>query len=1739
MKKNYIVFLIVFFSITGTFAQTGTEFWFAAPEVTIGHNDGGPTLRFTNTGAVAGTVTVTQPANGAFITTPNPILIPANGTVSLVLDAPPNNFKALIENTPTNSVLNKGILITSTVPITAYYEVDNANNNEIFALKGPNGLGTEFYIPITLNSATANTLYNHTVLTPNALSTFDIVATLNGTTVQIFSHVPVDGHAANIPFTITLNRGQTYSCGFSGANFQNPVNQPSGAVVLSDKPIAITVKEDSKQYTGQGCYDLIGDQIVPVNIVGTDYIVIKGQLNATAGESFFILATQNNTNVYVNGVAAPVATLFAGQTYFQDNIALPRYYIHTDKPVYCTQVTGFGCELGSALLPPLNCAGSASVSFVRSTAEAFYLNIMVKAGNQGNFTLTGGSNPLCITAADFAAVPGTAGQWVSTYGKTFTLAEVPQGVAMKLTNSTDVFGMGLINGAAATGCRYGFFSEFAAAIITNAGPNQTICGNTTATLNGSVTGGATTGIWTTSGTGTFSPNATTLNAIYTPSSLDTTAGTVTLTLTSTSSCFPVTDQMILTITDAPRALAGPDASVCRNNPNYALSGSVLIAGGGQWSGGSGAFVPSNLTLNATYIPTAAELTAGTVSLTLTTVLNGTCNAVSDIIILTYTDAPIANAGPDFNVCANNPAATLSGSISIATGGIWSGGSGTFNPNNTTLNAIYTPSAAEIAAGTVSLSLTSTGNGTCVAATDQVIITITPAPTANAGLDRIVCANNASLNLAGSVTVATGGVWSGGLGLYAPNNTTLNATYTPTALEILNGTLNLTLTTSGNGTCTAVNDMMTITIGPAPTANAGIDQTVCANNSNVTLAGSVLGATGGQWSGGTGTYNPNNFSLNAVYTPSVAERTAGTATLILTTTGNGTCNAVTDQMTITITPAPIANAGVDKTVCANNCATSITGSITGATGGIWSGGAGAYNPSNTALNVIYTPTAGEIAAGTINLTLSSTGNGTCNAVSDQMTITVTSAPTVNAGADRSVCANNSAVILTGNIVGATGGIWSGGLGTFSPNSSTLNATYTPSGAEVIAGTVTLTLTSTGNGTCNPVTDQMIITITPAPSANAGLDQSVCFNNSATTLAGSVVGATGGQWSGGTGVYNPSNLALNAIYTPSLAERTAGTVSLILTTTGNGTCNAVTDQMTITITPAPIVNAGVDKSVCANNPATTINANITGATGGIWTGGTGAFNPSNTALSIIYTPSAAEIAAGTVTLTLTSTGNGNCNSISDQMLITITPSPIVNAGTDRSVCANNNSIILAGSVTGATGGSWSGGFGTFSPNANTLNATYTPSAAEITAGTLTLTLTSTGNGNCNSVSDQMIISITPAPVVNAGVNQSVCYNNPAVTLNGTISGATGGIWSGGSGSYSPNSNNLNAVYTPTVAERTAGSVTLTLSSTGNGNCNSVSDQMTIIITPAPTASAGIDKLVCANNPAVTINGNVSVATGGQWSGGTGAYNPANTALSIIYTPSVGEISAGTVTLNLTTTGNGNCAAVSDAVVITITPSPIVNAGIDRVVCANNASVVLSGTVSGAVGGLWSGGLGTFSPDATNLNATYTPSAGEIASGSVILTLTTTGNGTCNPVTDQMTITITPGPTSNAGTDITVGANNPNASLNGSIAISTGGAWSGGTGTYNPNANTINAIYTPSATEIALGGLDLTLTSTGNGSCSPVSDIVHITITAAPVVNAGVNQTSCANNSSVTLNGTVNGATGGIWSGGTGMYVQIIQL
>ena len=1642
-------------------AQSGTEFWLAPPEVTLDHNPPGDEpiyLNLTSFG-LAATVTISQPANPGFNGgSPIVVVLAANDSHRETLTP----HKSDLETAPTNTILNTGLLIESTETISAYYELSNTNNPDILSLKGPNGLGDEFYIPIHQHAP----FWNHNTFGNIAYTSFDIVATEDGTTVMIYSPVALDGHPALTPFSISLNRGQTYSAAWTGANYWDPLLNPSGAIVLADKPIAVSIKDDSVHNPSGGCYDLMADQVVPVEIMGTEYVAIKGFLNSTGDESAIVMATQNNTKVYLDGNPVAVATLFAGDYYrvdmdylntSSDNSVL----ISTSKPAYVNHITGFGCESGMAILPPLNCAGSSQVSFVRSTSENFYLNIMVRSGSENDFTITGPGTGT-INPALFIAVPGTAGEWLAGQFQ-FNTTEIPVDQAHLISNSSDVFGLGIINGGGSTGCRYGYFSEFVGVVTIDAGLDQSVCEGSSVSLTGLVEGGATTGMWTSSGTGAFVPSDTDLNATYAPSAADYAGGTVTLTLTSTGSCEPEDDDMLITFQPLPTVDASVDANICSNNADITLSGSVVGAIGGVWSGGSGTYTPNNITLNAVYTPTPAEILSGNLTLTLTSTGNGLCAAQNDDVIYTFTPAPTINAGADHSLCANNADVNLAALATVATGGFWTGGLGTYNPASTFLNCIYTPTAAEISSGTITLTVTSSGNGNCNAVSDDITITFTTAPTSDAGLDGIYCENNSDIILSGAITNAGGGIWSGGLGTFNPSNSALGAIYTPSATELSNGFVTLTLTTTGNGTCLAEADDVTYTFTPPPTVDAGIDQTLCANNADATLAGAITVATGGAWTGGSGTFTPNATTLNAVYTPTAAELSSGNVTLTLTTTGNGLCNAGSDDVIITYTSAPTVNAGIDQTLCENNADVSLNGSVTIATGGTWSGGAGTYTPDANTMNATYTPTAAELSSGIITLTLTTTGNGICLAESDDLDITFTPEPTVNAGPDDTKCANNSDLSLAGAITIASGGIWTGGAGTYAPNATTLNAVYTPSAAELTAGTVTLTLTTTGNGNCVAVSDDVAFTFNDAPTANAGVDQVLCDNNTDATLAGAITIATGGTWSGGSGTYTPNANTLNATYTPSAAELSAGTVTLTLTTTGNGTCLAVSNDITITYSAGPTANAGIDQTICENNSDVSLNGSITVATGGSWSGGAGTYTPDANTLNATYTPTMAELSAGIITLTLTSTGNGICLAESDDIDITFTPEPTANAGLDDTKCANNSDITLAGSITIATGGIWTGGAGTYVPDATTLNAVYTPSAAELTSGTVTLTLTTTGNGNCIAVSDDVLFTFTDAPTADAGVDQVLCENNADVTLAGAITIATGGSWSGGLGTYTPDANTLNATYTPSAAELTAGTFTLTLTTTGNGTCLAVSDDITITYTSGPTASAGIDQSICENNADITLNGSVTVATGGAWSGGAGTFTPDANTLNATYTPTAAEISSGTHTLTLTTTGNGTCLSENNDVDITFTSAPTSNAGSDDSKCANNADLLLGGGITVATGALWTGGTGTYAPSATALNAIYSPSAAEVTAGTVTLTLTTIGNGNCVAVADDVDLTFTGAPTANAGINQSLCENNGDATMAANVTISTGGTWTGGTGTFLPDANTLTAIYVPTGPRI----------------------------------------------------------------------------
>ena len=434
--KNLALFVVLGFLGMSSWAQVDTEFWFVAPEVTATHGDSPVLLRFATFDAPADVV-VDMPANGNYGV--YNLTIPANSAVSIDL----TDSLSWYENQPFNEVLDKGIHITSTTSISAYYEVNMGNNPDIFALKGDNALGTSFHLPFQ----------NFTNNGFSTTSGFDIVATEANTVVTITPSQDLVGHPAGVPFDVVLPvAGSTYAARAAGSeSFQHA----TGTTVTSNRPVAVTLHDDSASGAmfGGGCLDLMGDQLVPDDVLGTEYVAVHGYLGGH--DRLQIVATTNNTSVSVDG--AVVAVLQAGESHSHE-LNTPSAFIESSAPVAVWQSTGFGCELGGAQLPSVKCTGSNSTVFVRSTPEAMRLNVLVPAGGQGDFLFNG--NAGVLTAGMFAPVPGNT-NWL--FAQVTTLEGLIQvGQATRIENTSTIFHLGIINGGASSGTRFGYFSDYGA-----------------------------------------------------------------------------------------------------------------------------------------------------------------------------------------------------------------------------------------------------------------------------------------------------------------------------------------------------------------------------------------------------------------------------------------------------------------------------------------------------------------------------------------------------------------------------------------------------------------------------------------------------------------------------------------------------------------------------------------------------------------------------------------------------------------------------------------------------------------------------------------------------------------------------------------------------------------------------------------------------------------------------------------------------------------------------------------------------------------------------------------------------------------------------------------------------------------------------------------------------------------------------------------------------------------------------
>ena len=451
---------------------------------------------------------------------------------------------------------------------------------------------------------------------------------------------------------------------------------------------------------------------------------------------------------------------------------------------------------------------------------------------------------------------------------------------------------------------------------------------------------------------------------------------------------------------------------------------------------------------------------------------------------------------------------------------------------------------------------------------------------------------------------------------------------------------------------------------------------------------------------------------------------------------------------------------------------------------------------------------------------------------QTTVYIVAPPIALAGNDTFACTNNATVGLGGNILNASGGLWTG-LGTFNPNNTTYNATYTPVQAELDSGYAILVLQSTGYSLCAHDFDTVRINFAPGPVVNVGPDLFVCRDTPYVNICGTVTVATGGVWStSGSGSFTtPTQLCTD--YIPSAADTSAGMVMLWMTSTGNGSCIPETDTVILYLTPPPNVAAVGPDTACSNVPFVVTANTATGA--GFWTTtGDGSF-VNDTMLVTSYSPGTNDLANGNVQIIFNSLNNGGCQQQRDTLNITVIPAP--SSGLTYISACPGYPVQFADQTMSVTAiVSWLWDFGDPSSPNNT-STLQNPSHIYSAGGWYNVTLITTSQNGCP---DTVVtpVYVYPSPVA-AFTTSGYCSNEPITFTDASTVDSAGIVqWTWNFG------DNVTATGNPaTHVYGVAGTFNVSLVVVSNFGCVDTVTQP-VLIYPAPIAAFSMTPPNAAN-------------------------------------------------------------------------------------------------------------------------------------------------------------------------------------------------------------------------------------------------------------------------------------------------------
>ncbi|MFZ5552566.1 MAG: beta strand repeat-containing protein [Bacteroidota bacterium] len=832
----------------------------------------------------------------------------------------------------------------------------------------------------------------------------------------------------------------------------------------------------------------------------------------------------------------------------------------------------------------------------------------------------------------------------------------------------------------------------------------------------------------------------------------------------------------------------------------------------------------------------------------------------------------------------------------------------------------------------------------------------------------------------------------------------------------------TVTVTDNNGCVSVNTV-TITQPAAIVVTAGSNSPVCEGQTINLTANTIPGATY-SWTG------PGGYTSSAE-DPSIAGATTANAGVYTVTATVGGCSSAPSSVTVTVNTAANAGTNGTATFCSNSASANLFSSLGGTpqAGGTWTGPSalgggslGTYNPATCAPGV-YTYTV--------------TGTAPCPNATATVTVTENTAPNAGTNGTITVCSNGAAVNLFSSLGGTpnAGGTWTGpsaltggSSGTFTPGTNT-------------AGTYTYTVT--GTAPCANATATVTVTVNTAPNAGTNGTATFCSNSASANLFSSLGGtpSAGGTWTGPSalgggslGTYNPATCA-PGVYT--------------YTVTGTAPCANATATVTVTENTAPNAGTNGTITVCSNGAAVNLFSSLGGtpSAGGSWTG------PSALTGGSLGTFTPGTNTAGVYTYTVT--GTAPCANATATVTVTVNAAPTATASSNTPVCTGQTINLDGNNVPGATY-SWTG------PNGftSTSEDPTIPGATAVNAGNYSLTITLNGCTSSVSTTNVVVTATTDATITPAG---PFCSTDPATILTAATAG---GNWSATCGACI---NAATGSFDPSIAGSGSWTVTYIIS----GSCGS-SDTETIVVNPAPTATAGSNSPVCEGQ-ALNLTANTVAGATYSWTGPNGftssaedpTINPATSAESGNYTVTITQ---------------GTCSA-SSTVAVTVSAAPIANAGGDVYLC-NGQSATLNATGTGTP--VWVPATGLSS--ATVLN----PVTSATSTTNYILTLTI---GNC---TDADTVTVnvtTPGP-------LTV-SNDTSICIGDCVTFSVSGAdyysWSPSTGLTDTTAAS-QTVCPNSTITYTVTGYTVSVNSVANGDFESGNTGFSSDYTFTPPPNGG---------------------------------------